>query len=113
MARRAKPCPRITPFGTWLKDYPRQQQLILQTGAPATTSRLIMGGVRHLLSINRPIIESITRHEGLDQAAQIIATLIMHDRDLRVYLTGGQVSAVALAVAEDFSDMDTVNRSVC
>lgn len=106
MAHRANPCPRITPFGTWLKDYPRQQQLMLQIGAPATTSRLIMGGVRHLLSVSRPVIETVARHEGKDKAAQIVATLITHDRDLRAYLTGGQVDAVALAVAADFADTD-------
>lgn len=103
MAHRAKACPRITPFGTWLKDYPHQYNLLMQAGAPTGVARLAGGSIRHLLTVNRPIIMSIARREGPWQAGQVIRTLITHDRDLQAYLTIDQITVIACMVTGDLT----------
>lgn len=113
MAYRAKPCPRITPFSTWLKDYPHQHDLLMQAGAPAGVARLAGGSIRHLLTVNQPIIASIARREGSRQAGQVIRTLITHDRDLQAYLTIDQITVIAGMITGDLTIRMEGKESSC
>lgn len=113
MAHRAKACPRITPFGTWLKDYPHQYDLLMQAGAPTGVARLAGGSIRHLLTVNQPIITGIAHREGPRQAGQVIRTLITHDRDLQAYLTVDQTAVIAGMTADDLTSRLERKESSC
>ena len=63
--------------------------------------------------MNRPIIASIARREGLWQAGQVIRTLITHDRDLQAYLTVDQITVIAGIITGDLTIRMEGKESSC